>query len=121
MAALSIDNPGVPRRAHGVGYQCLGVARDVVLERVADYLESQVTLANKISAILMYPVIMLLFAGGVVMALVTAIIQTNSIPDPLALVWLLVKVAGFFAITIALGVHVYPKVSRRLQAAQERE
>jgi Kef-type K+ transport system membrane component KefB len=56
--------------------------------------------------------------GLVLLALVTAIIQTNSIPDPLALVWLLVKVAGFFAITIALGVHVYPKVSRRLQAAR---
>ena len=51
-----------------------GGALGVVLERVADYLESQVTLANKISAIMMYPVIMLLFAGGVVMALVTVVL-----------------------------------------------
>ena len=56
--------------------------------------------------------------GLVLLALVTAIIRTDSIPDPLAVVWLLVKVVGFFAITIALGVHVYPKVSRRLQAMQ---
>jgi Kef-type K+ transport system membrane component KefB len=56
--------------------------------------------------------------GLVLLALVTAIIQTDSIPDPMALIWLLVKVTGFFAITIVLGVHVYPKVSRRLQAAQ---
>ena len=56
--------------------------------------------------------------GLILLALVTAIIQTDTIPDPLVLVWLLVKVVGFFAITIVLGVHVYPKVSLRLQAAR---
>jgi general secretion pathway protein F len=51
-----------------------GGALDVVLERVADYLESQVTLANKVSSILIYPAVMLLFAGGVVTALVTVVL-----------------------------------------------
>lgn len=51
-----------------------GGALDVVLERVADYLESQVTLANKVSSILIYPAVMLLFAGGVVTALVTIVL-----------------------------------------------
>jgi general secretion pathway protein F len=51
-----------------------GGALAVVLERVADYLESQVTLANKVSSILIYPAVMLLFAGGVVMALVTVVL-----------------------------------------------
>jgi general secretion pathway protein F len=51
-----------------------GGALDVVLERIADYLESQVTLANKVTSILIYPAVMLLFAGGVVMALVTVVL-----------------------------------------------
>ncbi len=51
-----------------------GGALDVVLERIADYLESQVTLANKVSSILIYPAVMLLFAGGVVTALVTVVL-----------------------------------------------
>ncbi len=51
-----------------------GGVLDVVLERVADYLESQVTLSNKISSILIYPAVMLLFAGAVVAALVTVVL-----------------------------------------------
>ncbi len=51
-----------------------GGALGVILERVADYLESQVTLANKVSSILIYPAVMLLFAGGVVTALVTVVL-----------------------------------------------
>lgn len=51
-----------------------GGALAVVLERIADYLESQVTLANKVTSILVYPAFMLLFAGGVVMALVTVVL-----------------------------------------------
>jgi general secretion pathway protein F len=49
-------------------------ALDVVLERVADYLESQVSLSNKVSSILIYPAVMLLFAGLVVAALVTVVL-----------------------------------------------
>ena len=51
-----------------------GGVLDVVLERVADYLESQVTLSNKVSSILIYPAAMLVFAGGVVTALVTVVL-----------------------------------------------
>jgi len=51
-----------------------GGALDVVLERIADYLESQVSLSNKVSSILIYPAVMLLFAGLVVAALVTVVL-----------------------------------------------
>ncbi len=51
-----------------------GGVLDVVLERVADYLENQVSLSNKISSILIYPIVMLVFAGGVVAALVTVVL-----------------------------------------------
>jgi general secretion pathway protein F len=44
---------------------------DPVLLRIADYLEEQVRLQGKISAILMYPAFMLVFTGLVVVALVT--------------------------------------------------
>jgi general secretion pathway protein F len=46
----------------------------VVLERIADYLESNVKLTNQVSAILVYPAFMLLFAGVVVAALVTVVL-----------------------------------------------
>jgi len=51
-----------------------GGALDVVLERIADYLESQVSLTNKVSSILIYPAVMLAFAGLVVVALVTVVL-----------------------------------------------
>jgi general secretion pathway protein F len=51
-----------------------GGALAVVLERVADYLESQVTLNNKVSTILVYPAFMMVFAGVVVAALVTVVL-----------------------------------------------
>jgi general secretion pathway protein F len=51
-----------------------GGALDVVLERIADYLESQVSLTNKVSSILIYPAVMLAFAGVVVVALVTVVL-----------------------------------------------
>ena len=51
-----------------------GGALAVVLERIADYLESQISLSNKVSSILIYPAFMLLFAGGVVAALVTVVL-----------------------------------------------
>ena len=54
-----------------------GGALAVVLERVADYLESQVRLNNKVSSILAYPAFMMLFAGLVVAALVTVVLQQD--------------------------------------------
>ncbi len=51
-----------------------GGALAIVLERIADYLENQVKLTNKVSSILAYPAFMLVFAGLVVTALVTVVL-----------------------------------------------
>jgi len=51
-----------------------GGALEAVLERLADYLESQVRLRNKVSSILIYPLVMLGFAGFVVGVLVTVVL-----------------------------------------------
>ena len=51
-----------------------GGALAIVLERIADYLENQVRLTNKVSSILAYPAFMLVFAGLVVTALVTVVL-----------------------------------------------
>ena len=51
-----------------------GGALETVLLRLADYLESQVRLRNKVSSILIYPVVMFLFAMLVVGALVTVVL-----------------------------------------------
>jgi general secretion pathway protein F len=51
-----------------------GGALDVVMERLADYLESQVRLRNKVSSILIYPIVMFGFAMVVVGVLVTVVL-----------------------------------------------
>jgi len=51
-----------------------GGALDTVLERLADYLESQVRLRNKVSSILIYPSVMFGFAMVVVGVLVTVVL-----------------------------------------------
>ena len=51
-----------------------GGALETVLERLADYLESQVRLRNKVSSILIYPVVMFGFAMLVVGVLVTVVL-----------------------------------------------
>jgi general secretion pathway protein F len=51
-----------------------GGALEKVLQRLADYLESQVRLRNKVSSILVYPLVMLGFAGFVVGVLVTVVL-----------------------------------------------
>lgn len=51
-----------------------GGALAIVLERIADYLDNQVKLTNKVSSILAYPAFMLVFAGLVVTALVTVVL-----------------------------------------------
>lgn len=54
--------------------------------------------------------------GLVLLAILTAFAQTGEAPELATLVLLLGKVALFFAITVALGVHVYPLVHRRVSA-----
>jgi general secretion pathway protein F len=51
-----------------------GGALEQVLSRLADYLESQVRLRNKVGSILIYPLMMFLFACLVVGALVTVVL-----------------------------------------------
>jgi general secretion pathway protein F len=51
-----------------------GGALEQVLARLADYLESQVRLWNKVSSILIYPIVMALFAMLVVGVLVTVVL-----------------------------------------------
>ncbi len=51
-----------------------GGALETVLDRLADYLEGQVRLRNKVTSILIYPAIMLGFAGLVVAVLVTVVL-----------------------------------------------
>lgn len=61
-----------------------GGALEVVLARIADYLEEQVRLQNKVSSILIYPAVMLMFAGVVVIALVTVVLpQITALLDSL--------------------------------------
>jgi general secretion pathway protein F len=51
-----------------------GGALDTVMNRLADYLESQVRLRNKVGSILIYPLVMFGFAMVVVAALVTVVL-----------------------------------------------
>jgi len=56
--------------------------------------------------------------GLFLLAVVTAVVQTGNLPDLGTALWLLGKIALFFAVTTALGVHIYPRVSRGLQQMQ---
>ena len=52
--------------------------------------------------------------GLVLLAILIGVIGSGEVPDVLALGILLLKVVGFFVVTILLGTHVYPHVSRRM-------
>ena len=56
--------------------------------------------------------------GLFLLAVVTAVLETGNLPDLVTALWLLGKIALFFAITMALGVHIYPRVSRGLKQMQ---
>lgn len=56
--------------------------------------------------------------GLFILAILTSMVQTGQPPDHISLLFLLGKVVMFFTITISLGVHVYPRVSRGLKALQ---
>jgi len=51
-----------------------GGALEQVLERLADYVEGQVRLQNKVLSIVLYPLVMLLFALCVIVAVVTVVL-----------------------------------------------
>ena len=56
--------------------------------------------------------------GLILLAVVLAMIRTGDVPGVAAFAWMIGKVGIFFAVTVALGAHVYPRVSRRLRAMQ---
>lgn len=56
--------------------------------------------------------------GLVLLAILIGVIGTGEVPGALALGFLLLKVAAFFVVTILLGAHVYPHVSRRMGAME---
>lgn len=56
--------------------------------------------------------------GLILLAVLTAMLKTGAAPDGMALVWLFGKIALFFAVTVSIGVHVYPRVSRKLATLQ---
>lgn len=56
--------------------------------------------------------------GLFLLAVLLAIIQTGHVPDWATLGLLLAKVVAFFAVTVALGAHVYPRVRRGLALMQ---
>jgi len=52
------------------------------------------------------------------LAILLAVVDTGGFPELLDLGFLIVKIGFFFGITITLGVHVYPRVSRGLNTMQ---
>jgi len=56
--------------------------------------------------------------GLILLAVVLAMIRTGDVPGAADLAWMLGKVGVFFTVTVVLGAHVYPHVSRRLRAMQ---
>ncbi len=56
--------------------------------------------------------------GLVLLAVLTALMQSGATPGAADLALLLGKVGLFFVITILLGVHVFPRISARLQVLQ---
>ncbi|MFT5539983.1 MAG: Kef-type K+ transport system membrane component KefB [Alphaproteobacteria bacterium] len=56
--------------------------------------------------------------GLVLLALLTALLKTGIMPSLAEFGWVFGKIAVFFAVTISLGVHVYPRVIRGLGTLQ---
>lgn len=53
--------------------------------------------------------------GLVLIAILLAVLETGAMPALMDFTLLLAKVAGFFGITILLGAHVYPHLTKRLR------
>jgi len=73
-------------------------ALDAVLERIADYLEDQVRLNNRVLSILTYPLFMLVFAGVVIGVMATFVLPQITellLSQDLELPWYTVAVIGF--------------------------
>jgi general secretion pathway protein F len=77
-----------------------GGALEQVLDRLADYLESQVRLRNKVTSILIYPTVMLGFA-----VLVVAVLVTVVLPQITELLASLNRPLPWFTKAIIVGSH----------------
>lgn len=77
-----------------------GGALEQVLDRLADYLESQVRLRNKVTSILIYPAVMLGFA-----ILVVAVLVTVVLPQITELLASLNRPLPWFTLAIIAGSH----------------
>ena len=53
--------------------------------------------------------------GIVLLAILTSVIERGAVPGVTELLWILLKVAFFFVVTVGLGSKVYPAVSRRIK------
>jgi Kef-type K+ transport system membrane component KefB len=56
--------------------------------------------------------------GLFLLAVVLSMMEIGTFPDIATLGLMLAKVTAFFAITVTLGVHVYPRISRGIKAMQ---
>jgi len=56
--------------------------------------------------------------GLILLALLTALIETGALPGLVDCLILVGKAAGFFVVTGLLGAHIYPRISRRLHVLQ---
>ncbi len=48
-------------------------------------------------------------------AILAAVLKTGALPSAVALGWIVVKAMAFFGLTMLLGVHVYPRIGRRIR------
>ena len=51
-------------------------------------------------------------------AILAAVLKTGALPSTVALGWIVVKAMAFFGVTMVLGVHVYPRIGRRIRLMQ---
>ncbi|MBL6952401.1 MAG: cation:proton antiporter [Alphaproteobacteria bacterium] len=56
--------------------------------------------------------------GLFLLAVLLSMMENGTFPDMATLALMVAKVTAFFAITVTLGVHVYPRVSRAIKAMQ---
>lgn len=55
------------------------------------------------------------------LALLTAVLQTGGMPDAAAMIWLIGKVGLFFALAVPIGLYVFPWLGRRVAALRADE
>lgn len=57
----------------------------------------------------------------VLLAILTAVIKSGSLPDPASVAWLIGKVALFFAIATAIGLYLFPRLGKVVQSFSAEE